>query len=298
MRPIYTISAAIAFFAAVAVASSNSDFNPVSFAASEKVSSELSGEFTTFRWKGDSSIAQETFDVVVEDTARIQVTDYKNRGDSFEIFDNGKLVGATSEVSGEADEKAFAATPEEALEDDRFSKGVFTLGKGEHKITIKATGPYEAGTAAIRLLDHAEVAFHKQSGGKDDDDEEDWHHDDKDDKEEWHKADHDDGWNHDDDDDEDYEEEWEQEYEEKYWHDGDDMYPPFYDLDLSHTITVTKTVWVDAQIPVVAAPAPAPAPAPYEPAPNGRDHSGPHVEHDNKKNGRDHNRNHNLPHIH
>ncbi|KAG1224649.1 hypothetical protein G6F68_020078 [Rhizopus microsporus] len=66
-------------------------------------------------------MAQQTFDLVVEDSARIQVIDYKNRGDSFEVFDNGQSLGTTSTVEASVDEQVFAATPEEALDDERFS---------------------------------------------------------------------------------------------------------------------------------------------------------------------------------
>ncbi|KAI8992419.1 hypothetical protein BDB01DRAFT_778396 [Pilobolus umbonatus] len=79
----------------------------------------------------------------------------------FEIFDNDMSLGYTSKVETTKDD-VFAATPEEALQDDRFSKGVFELSKGKHIITIKAEGPHEAGTAAIRVLNHAPVSFGKK----------------------------------------------------------------------------------------------------------------------------------------
>ncbi|KAG0814132.1 hypothetical protein G6F19_005252 [Rhizopus arrhizus] len=408
MRCIYTISAAIAFFAASVFANSNADFNPVNFVA-EEVPSSLTDSFVNFRWNGESAVAQQTFNLIVEDTARIQVTDFKNRGDRFEVFDNGKSLGTTSEVSAEADQEAFAATPEEALEDERFSKGVFTLEKGEHKITIKATGPYEAGTAAIRILDHANVAFHKKDDDDDDDDDDkDWHHDDDDDDDDddkdWH---HDGGRHHDDDDDKDWhhdggrhhdddDDHWHRDNDHGDWdnhdghrgrgrygdhndwdnhdghkdwdnhdgykggdnhdghrdwdnhdghngwdnhdghkgwdnhdgykggdnHDGhkdsnnhddhkdsnnhgdhkdpnkhddykvyehhEEVYPPYYDLDLSHTITVTKTVWVEAAIPTMNDPQ------------NGDDSAySPHYEDDHEHGKvRDHDRNHDKGHFH
>ncbi|KAL4209857.1 hypothetical protein AB4K20DRAFT_1852636 [Rhizopus microsporus] len=144
MRAIFTISTAIAFFTAAVFAADNADFDPVDFSA-EDIATTLDSSFATFRWKGDSTMAQESFNLVAEEPTRIQVTDFKNLGDVFEVFDNGISLGTTSEVEEIAGEEVFAATPEEALEDERFSKGVFTLEKGEHKITIKATGPYEAG---------------------------------------------------------------------------------------------------------------------------------------------------------
>ncbi|GAN07278.1 hypothetical protein MAM1_0155d06774 [Mucor ambiguus] len=49
----------------------------------------------------------------------------------------GKSIGKTSEVQDAADR--FATTPEEALEDERFSKAAYPLEAGAHKITIKVS---------------------------------------------------------------------------------------------------------------------------------------------------------------
>lgn len=212
MRSVFAISSAIALFATSAFASENADFNPVNFAdKAVSASASLTNEFVNFRWKGEEATAQESFDLNVENTARIQVTDFKNRGDMFEIFDNGKSLGFTTKVDALKDEEVFAATPEEALNDERFSKGTFDLAKGEHKITIKAVGPYEAGTAAIRVLDHANVAFHKKEKDHDDD------HDDDDDDDDKH--DHKDD---DDDDDDDKHDHKGDDDDDKHDHKGDD----------------------------------------------------------------------------
>lgn len=254
MRSVFAISTAIALFASTALAAQNADFEAMSFAADEAAAAPaaapaaLTDSFVTFRWKGESNVAAETFNLNLDSAARIQVTDFKNRGDMFEIFDNGKSLGKTTKVEIAKDDQVFAATPEEALKDDRFSKGIFDLAKGEHKITIKASGPYEAGTAAIRVLDHANVAFHKKNknhrGGDDDkkkhkgdDDEEDnhkkWGKDDDDEDDErdshgrWRKG-------GDDGDDEDYK------YGKHKWH----KKPTHEEIDFSHTVTYTKTKWV------------------------------------------------------
>jgi TATA-binding protein-associated factor Taf7 len=155
----------------------------------------------------------------------------------FEVFDNGKSLGVTTKVDNVKDEEVFAATPEEALKDDRFSKGTFDLSKGPHKITIKATGPYEAGTAAIRVLDHDNVAFHKKNkhhhDGDDEDNDDDDNDDDDDDEDDDDEDDHKKKWNKDDDEDEDEKNKWEKK-------------PTNEDIDLSHTVTYTKTKWVKA----------------------------------------------------
>ncbi|GAA5809303.1 hypothetical protein MFLAVUS_002710 [Mucor flavus] len=293
MRSVFAITTAIALFAGSALAT-NADFNPVNFLEeAASVSAPLTDAFVTFRWKGGESVARESFDLMVEHGARIQITDFKNRGDMFEIFDNGKSLGMTTKVDAMKDDQVFAATPEEALKDDRFSKGVFDLAKGAHKITIKANGPYEAGTAAIRVLNHSNVAFHKKGGKHDDDDEDDKddkHHDDDDDEDDKHHDDDDDedDKHHDDDDDDeddkhhDHHDEDDDDkdyhkkggkggkggyggkggnggkggYKQKGYGPGHGHGPdkyPIQNIDLSHTMTLTKTKWV-VEVPTLLPP--------------------------------------------
>ncbi|KAG0168890.1 hypothetical protein DFQ30_004203 [Apophysomyces sp. BC1015] len=110
-------------------------------------------EFDYFHWTGkENAIALETFVADLDKPAVLQVTDFKNRGDMFRIYDNDNYLGQTSTVMPVEDDDTFASTPEDALMDNRFSKGLFELGRGAHRIVIKAKGPYDAGTAAIRLI--------------------------------------------------------------------------------------------------------------------------------------------------
>ncbi|KAJ8659129.1 hypothetical protein O0I10_005168 [Lichtheimia ornata] len=170
MRTFFALSAAAAFL----MAANAQQADPV----------ELTDSFSLFRWSGDSDAqAVETFSINLDKPARIQVTDFKNRGDTFKIYDNGNLIGETSEVESEQDDSVYAATPEEALENDQFSKGTFDIAEGEHSITIKASGPYDAGTAAIRLIQEPSQnqQLHKKKSGKkggkswdDDDDDDEW----------------------------------------------------------------------------------------------------------------------------
>lgn len=103
----------------------------------------------------------------------------------------------------------FAETPEEALDDERFSHATFVLGAGEHEISLNALDSANAeGSGAIRIVPQVN-AFHKdykkkggdwdddkkkKGGDWDDDDDDEWD-DDKDDK--W---DDDDEWDDKDDD--------------------------------------------------------------------------------------------------
>lgn len=176
---------------------------------------QLTDAFTDFHWEGNDAMARETFSLQLDKAAQIQITDFKNRGDMFEIYDNDVLLGKTSEVDASQDDQVYAATPEEALNDERYSKGTFALGQGEHRIAIKAKSPYEAGTAAIRLIqeqDQNVLKKSKKKGWDDDDDDDDdkkgdWEHDrkkgswdDDDGKGDWDEDDKKDPWDgHDDD---------------------------------------------------------------------------------------------------
>ncbi|KAI7882555.1 hypothetical protein K492DRAFT_206019 [Lichtheimia hyalospora FSU 10163] len=214
MRTFFALSAAAAFL----MAANAQQADPV----------ELTDSFSLFRWSGDSDAqAVETFSVNLDKPARIQVTDFKNRGDTFKIYDNGNLIGETSQVDSEQDESVYAATPEEALENDQFSKGTFDIAQGDHSITIKASGPYDAGTAAIRLIQEPSQnqQLHKKKSGKkggkswDDDDDEDDKWDDDDDEWDGKKKKGGKSWDDDDDDDE-----WDSKKKKggKSWDDDDD----------------------------------------------------------------------------
>lgn len=64
------------------------------------------------------------------------LTDLYVPGDEFEVYDNGRLLGATQPAdplfSG-----AFAMTPDEALYDLAFSQACWLLDPGFHSITIR-----------------------------------------------------------------------------------------------------------------------------------------------------------------
>lgn len=92
-------------------------------------------------------------------------------------MDNGKSIGKTSdlELSSNA-EPLYAATPEEALQDARFSNAAYPLEAGAHEITIKvADSINENGTGALRVVQKL------QSLWKHDNDDEDSEDDDEDD---------------------------------------------------------------------------------------------------------------------
>ncbi|KAF7728215.1 hypothetical protein EC973_006496 [Apophysomyces ossiformis] len=227
--------------------------------APSALAAQLTENFSTFRWNGQEATVKETFDITLDAPASVQITDFKNRGDVFEVYDNGKLLGQTSAVERIQDGEVYAATPEEALKDSRFSNGIFPLSQGQHKLSIKAMSPYDAGTAAIRLVRENsqqqrlytdkknKKKYRKGKKGKKG---HKWHGDDDDDDDDdyWKKRKGKGRWYHHKDYDED---------DEKDWDGGDDKLPwgqqqdGFvvgwgHPVDLSHTITYTKTQWVKA----------------------------------------------------
>jgi hypothetical protein len=67
---------------------------------------------------------------------RLTVTDWKFAGDLFEVYDNGVLLGTGSNV---APSGGYAATPDEALGNPRFSQNSWILQPGDHSIMIRST---------------------------------------------------------------------------------------------------------------------------------------------------------------
>lgn len=178
-------------------APSNMAVDPKEFEASQVAALALKEDFETFHWIKEASqdaMVDRTFAFELKEPAELQITDFMMGGDIYEVLDNGKSIGKTSEVQDAAD--LFAATPEEALEDERFSKAAYPLEAGAHKITIKVSDSMnENGTGAIRIVQKMQ-SFHKKKGGKKD-------HDDDDDKDDDDKGDDDDDDKDDDKDDDD-----------------------------------------------------------------------------------------------
>jgi hypothetical protein len=72
----------------------------------------------------------------LSESFRLTVTDWQFAGGLFEVYDNDILLGSTSSipVSG-----AYAAEPDLALGNSRFSQNAWVLATGTHSITIKGT---------------------------------------------------------------------------------------------------------------------------------------------------------------
>ena len=88
--------------------------------------------------------------VAPSDGATLTVTDAFLKGDTFEVYDNGNLIGSTSAVA--TDTAGCGSDPVPCLVDPSVSHAVFNLGPGAHSITIKAlASPFQSGAANFRV---------------------------------------------------------------------------------------------------------------------------------------------------
>lgn len=93
--------------------------------------------------------AGEIFTFSSDTSVCIYVTDLYLPGDVFEIYDNGVLIGATSEVPvGTIRE----SDPDAAYASDIWSSGKFTVpGGGSHTITIKSIQEWGGGVYTAKI---------------------------------------------------------------------------------------------------------------------------------------------------
>jgi hypothetical protein len=105
-------------------------------------------------------MAREIFEFDLEREAILQLIDYKQPGEWFQLFDQGRSLGKTAEPkSTQGDETIlYADSPESAMDDQegRFSKGQVLLKPGRHSISIKIlTGSSvpDLSGGALRLID-------------------------------------------------------------------------------------------------------------------------------------------------
>ncbi|KAH8550818.1 hypothetical protein BGW37DRAFT_495994 [Umbelopsis sp. PMI_123] len=131
---------------------------------------EVDQDFQILSWTSDNPISTKSFVFELDAPAHLLLTDFKQNGDSFMVYDNGELIGATRPAETT---EAFAATPEDAVKDKTFSKAAFALAPGAHNITVEATSPFEFGSAAVRLLSNEQALFKDDD---DDEEEDDDHH--------------------------------------------------------------------------------------------------------------------------
>src|SRR5262249_17870806 len=84
------------------------------------------------------------------DGLTLTVTDAFQKGDVFDVLDNGNLIGSTSTVP--TNPASCGSDPVPCLADSTVSHGVFNLGSGPHSITIRTnTSPFGGGAAYFRV---------------------------------------------------------------------------------------------------------------------------------------------------
>jgi len=106
-----------------------------------------------FFWSGgDGSFSGDVFTFSSPGPTILRVTDDFCRGDRFRIFDNGVLVGDTSEVPIETGCSAAVGPDAAFANPDVHSSGSFNLGPGAHTIAIQAiVSPFGGGRGYIRV---------------------------------------------------------------------------------------------------------------------------------------------------
>jgi hypothetical protein len=159
--------------APAAVEKSNADFMTLADFDTTPIESalELDQEFQVLSWTSANPISTKSFVFELEAPAHLLLTDFKQNGDSFMVYDNGEVIGATRPA---VTTEAYAETPEDAVSDASFSKAAFPLAPGAHNITIEATSPFEFGSAAVRLVANEQSLY--TDDGEDDEEHHGDHH--------------------------------------------------------------------------------------------------------------------------
>jgi hypothetical protein len=112
-----------------------------------------------------------TFTVANGFTANLTVLDGAFAGNTFAVFDGDTLLGNTNSVTTvDQDTATFASSYDAALLDSAYSRGVFTLGSGAHRINgallqagLASGTPVFATEGAVKLTLQAVTAVPEPS---------------------------------------------------------------------------------------------------------------------------------------
>ena len=112
----------------------------------------VGGGWNSFSWTGTNTPQVESaFTFNSAAAVSVKVTDAYVSGDRFKLYDNGTLVGTTSQTNGLA---PWTDNPAVAIANSLFSSGIFALGAGAHSLTlvdVQAPTGYPSGTAFFRV---------------------------------------------------------------------------------------------------------------------------------------------------
>jgi hypothetical protein len=99
------------------------------------------------------SVSKTVFKFKANLPVKVTLVDLFCRGDSFAVWDDGKLIAQSSRIRADRECEELVISPQVALIDGRWSSVVFELDIGEHFIEIKTVdSPMETGgVAAIKF---------------------------------------------------------------------------------------------------------------------------------------------------
>ncbi|ORX59803.1 hypothetical protein DM01DRAFT_1371652 [Hesseltinella vesiculosa] len=121
----------------------------------------LTDEFQDITWDQGDAMAFQSFKFKLREDTMLQLTDYREPGDVFDVFDFGKSLGKTStpaplqQWAGQSP----ITSPLEAMLDERYSRGQILLKPGDHHLTFGVVAqPHGAGSAAVRLINPEQLS--------------------------------------------------------------------------------------------------------------------------------------------
>lgn len=113
----------------------------------------VGGGWNSFSWTGtNTSQVESAFTFTSAASVAVKVTDAYVPGDRFQLFDNGKLIGTTSQLNGGS--ATWTDNPDTAFASGKFSSGIFALGAGTHSLVlenIQSPTGYPGGSAFFRV---------------------------------------------------------------------------------------------------------------------------------------------------
>lgn len=134
-------------------------FEASSFAALGSSSLPTDGQWYTFYWYNSGALnaptfANESYSFSSAFSVQISITDYQAKGDVFNIYDNGGLIGTTSPAPFNDYTSCYII--DDCFADPDYSSGVFVLPAGSHTLTFEtiqyctADGNCRGGNGAIK----------------------------------------------------------------------------------------------------------------------------------------------------
>ena len=106
-----------------------------------------------FSFQTGKSVSKTVFKFKVNSPVKVTLVDLFCRGDSFAVWDDGKLIAQSSRIRADMECEELVISPQEALIDGRWSSVIFELNSGEHFIELKTVDSPMAtgGVAAIKF---------------------------------------------------------------------------------------------------------------------------------------------------